>query len=98
MSAFFTFVSNIYRHNYRLYSRTALIIACSLGGYMLKALQLFLFPFILTVAGYGYQGGVGKWEKYRMLLGKPIKILRLFSVSSRLSLYFQNIGCTSENL
>ena len=57
MSAFFTFVSNIYRHNYRLYSRTALIIACSLGGYMLKALQLFLLPFILTVAKAGHQGG-----------------------------------------
>ena len=30
-----------------------------------------------------------------MLLRKTYKILRLFSVSSRLSLYFQNIGCSS---
>ena len=65
MSAFFTFVSNIYRHNYRLYSRTALIIACSLGGYMLKALQLFLLPFILTVAKAGPQGGVINGKKYQ---------------------------------
>ena len=50
---------------------------------MLKALQLFLLPFILTVAKAGHQGEGNKWKKISNglcpRLGKPIKILRLFS-------------------